>query len=156
MAEKQKPRPYRVGTKALIIQDGKILLVEYVDRTGLHYNFPGGGIQPNESVEAGLRREIFEETGVRATLGRLLLVGNYFPPDHNFRYGSEPGVTLYFEAFVEPGSKAQQPAEPDSNQTGVRWFSLDAVPETLLPAYHPRVIEAAGQILPYPLFTTEP
>jgi len=151
-----KARPYRVGAKAVIIQDEKILLVEYVDGTGLHYNFPGGGIQPHESVVDGLRREILEETGVSATIGRLLMVGNYFPPDHNFLYGSEPGVTLYFEAHMLPGSLARQPAEPDTHQTGVRWFGLHEVPKTLIPAYHDQVLKAFFQDMPAPIFTTDP
>ena len=33
----------RLSAKAIIIENDSILLIEYKDKTGLHYNFPGGG-----------------------------------------------------------------------------------------------------------------
>ena len=52
----------RVSTKALILRDNAILLVEYDDESGLHYNMPGGGVEPDETLEEALKREMQEET----------------------------------------------------------------------------------------------
>jgi 8-oxo-dGTP diphosphatase len=37
-----------------------VLLVEFNDETGLHYNLPGGGVEPGESVIEALEREVRE------------------------------------------------------------------------------------------------
>ncbi|WP_418304237.1 NUDIX domain-containing protein [Paenibacillus ihbetae] len=52
----------RVRPTALVIQDERILLVEYSDANGIHYNLPGGGAEPGESITDGVLRELYEET----------------------------------------------------------------------------------------------
>lgn len=47
------------------------------------YALPGGFVEVGESVEDACRRELMEETGVRAT--RLTLVGVYSAPDRDPR-----------------------------------------------------------------------
>ncbi len=47
-----------------IILDGKDILMIYTRRYN-DYSFPGGGIDQGEAVEAGLLRELAEETGAR-------------------------------------------------------------------------------------------
>lgn len=58
---------FHLGVKALIYNpDGKLLLLRSEGKTLEHYwDLPGGRIQKNESLEEALRREVFEETGVR-------------------------------------------------------------------------------------------
>ena len=41
--------PIRVRACALLIQDDAVLLVEFKDEYGLHYNLPAGGVEPGES-----------------------------------------------------------------------------------------------------------
>jgi len=40
----------RVRACALIIENDSVLLVEFLDESGLHYNLPAGGVEPGESV----------------------------------------------------------------------------------------------------------
>ena len=63
----------RVGAEAVIVRDDAILLVEYGNGWKRHFNLPGGGIEPGESIVDGLRREIREETCAEITVGPLLL-----------------------------------------------------------------------------------
>lgn len=39
------PQNIRVSVRAVIVRDGAILLSEYDDENGLHYNLPGGGVE---------------------------------------------------------------------------------------------------------------
>ncbi|HNX90503.1 MAG TPA: (deoxy)nucleoside triphosphate pyrophosphohydrolase [Candidatus Omnitrophota bacterium] len=61
-------------TAAVIKHAGKILLAQRKrsDRHGGKWEFPGGKLEPNETPEAGLKREIKEELGVDASIGHFL------------------------------------------------------------------------------------
>lgn len=73
-----------VGTKGLVVYEGKILLLResgsYGDGTqeGL-WDFPGGRIEPEETLERGFIREIREETGLSVRLGPVLGAFDGFP-----------------------------------------------------------------------------
>lgn len=71
----------RIGVRAIIYKDGKLLGVKHKSKnTGDPKDFwaiPGGGLDPGESLEDGLRREVYEELGVRVSPGRLLLIQQF-------------------------------------------------------------------------------
>lgn len=56
---------------------------------GLQWEFPGGKIEPGESVEAALVREIREELGVEARTGEVMLVHR-----HRYEHGLEVELTF--------------------------------------------------------------
>ena len=62
--------PAFVVTSGLIEEDGRILLVRRRDGRGL--NFPGGYLAWRESPQEGAIREVREETGYLAEVGRLI------------------------------------------------------------------------------------
>ncbi len=49
---------------AFIIQNEKILLVEFNNKHGLHYTLPGGEIEANESWIEAVKHEAQEESSV--------------------------------------------------------------------------------------------
>lgn len=67
----------RVRPTALVLRDESVLLVEYVDENGLHYNLPGGGAEPGESIVEGALRELREETTLEAQVGPVAFVYEY-------------------------------------------------------------------------------
>lgn len=70
----------RIGVRAIIYRDGKLLAVRHKNADGSPKDFwaiPGGGLDPGESLEDGLRREVKEELGIDAEPGRLLLVQQF-------------------------------------------------------------------------------
>lgn len=83
----------RVATRAIIFKDGKLLCQRLVpDENGqvrTYWCTPGGGLEIGESLEAGLHREMIEETGVAPKIGRLLFVQQF----------SEDGVKEQMEFF---------------------------------------------------------
>lgn len=126
--------PPRVGANAAIVRDGRILLIEFVDGSGLHYNLPGGGVDDGESLRAAAMREAREEACASIEVGRLLLAWEYFPTEDHADYGTRHKVTFVFAASLTGGSEPSMPEAPDPNQTGVRWIALeDLVHVPLLP-----------------------
>jgi 8-oxo-dGTP diphosphatase len=64
---------FMVGAMALIQDaDGRILVLEHTYRREVPWGLPGGWLKHAESPEAGLAREVWEETGLRVTVDALL------------------------------------------------------------------------------------
>lgn len=59
--------PTKIRCGAIIIKDNKILLIKRVKPDRTYWVFPGGGIEQGETVEEGLEREVYEETGLVIT-----------------------------------------------------------------------------------------
>ena len=134
----------RVCASAAILQEGALLLVEYQDESGLHYNFPGGGVEAGESLHEAACREAWEEAGAEVTVGRLLLTWEYVPSHYAERYGPTPKVGFLFACTLKPGSVPSMPDPPDCDtQTGIRWVPLADLPDLpLLPQVGSRLREA--------------
>lgn len=65
----------RINIRAIIWHEGKLLAVKHKTQDGGEadcWYLPGGGLDPFESLEDGMRRELLEETGVTAKVGRML------------------------------------------------------------------------------------
>jgi 8-oxo-dGTP diphosphatase len=77
---------------AVIVRGDRVLLARRPDHVHLggRWEFPGGKCEPGESHEACLQRELDEELGVRAIVGREILVTEHAYPDRvvrlHFRY----------------------------------------------------------------------
>lgn len=123
----------RVRPTALIIQDDAVLLIEYNEAGHLHYNLPGGGIEPGESVHEGLRRELREEAGIEIEIGPLAFVYEYYPGCQSGDYASEQhGLHLIFNCKVPEGSIPVLPETPDLNQVAVKWVTLEQLASVVL------------------------
>lgn len=72
----------RVTVRGIIYKNSKILAQQLTaDHHGVERDFwctPGGGLDENEPVIAGLKREIVEETGVEPVIGRLLFIQQFY------------------------------------------------------------------------------
>lgn len=105
---------------------------------------PGGGIAPGEDDLACVRREVFEETGLRDfEVGPCVWLR-----DHTFRWGD--GVLRQVESYFvvrartfEVNTENQEELER-SFLAGHRWFALEelrAHPETLVPGNFAELLE---------------
>ena len=61
----QRPSVYGV-----ILSEGRLLVAKA--QTTQKYVLPGGGIEKGEAVDAALRREVWEETGIEVEVGAFL------------------------------------------------------------------------------------
>ncbi len=104
--------------------EGRILLVRRSDGDNL-WGFPGGAMEPGESVAETLVREVREETGLQVE--PTMLIGVYSSPEYAFAYPNgdqvQP-VTLFFECWVAGGK-----LEPDMKESlAARYFARDELP----------------------------
>ncbi len=67
-------RAIRNSAKALIVRDGKMAAVKTRDGGEEWYNMPGGGQEPEETLEEAVCREVSEELGIRVRCKELLFV----------------------------------------------------------------------------------
>ena len=114
----------RVRAAALIVENNSILLVEFEDENGLHYNLPAGGLEPGESLIDAVKREAREETSVEVEVGSVAFVYEYEPIRNDFVYGNVPSIGVTFACKRVSGSLPRMPEKPDSHQVGVRWVPL--------------------------------
>lgn len=123
----------RVRACALIIHDESVLLIEFQDEHGLHYNLPAGGVEPNESVIEAVKREAREEASADVKVGRIAFVYEYAPHLASYIYDSAPhGLSLIFDCTLKAGSSPGMPEKPDKNQTGVKWIPLSELDRVVL------------------------
>lgn len=112
--------------RAVIVQNNQMLLVEFDDETGLHYNLPGGTVETGEFLEDALVREVREETSAQVFVEQLLLTHDYIPSVSPDAYGDRRILTLVYRCTLTPDSPLPQlPANPDENETAVRWIDVD-------------------------------
>ena len=87
---------------AVIVKDGKIVLIKRKEEPFQgQYALPGGFVEYGETVEAALRREVLEETGLVVEVTSL--VGIYSDPRRDPRGHV---VTAAFAALIVSGALA--------------------------------------------------
>lgn len=88
----------RINVRAVVVRGSTILAVKHKNSDGgesPYWALPGGGLDPLESLQEGVQREIMEELGVQARVGKLLFVQQFMSKrDH---YNEE----LEFHFLVE-------------------------------------------------------
>ena len=95
----------------IIRRDGKFLIGQRKarDRHGLKWEFPGGKIEPGESPGDALRRELKEELGIDAVIGREVARYEHSSP-------RRPPLTIL---FMSVDSFTGEPVERAFEQ--IRW-----------------------------------
>jgi len=80
----------------VVTYGGKILIGQRKrnDWHGLKWEFPGGKIEPGESPEHALARELREELGIDAAIGGML-------QRYQFSYNERPPVELLFYSVTQ-------------------------------------------------------
>jgi len=103
----------RASSRAIIIKEDKILLNCFGG--GLYYNFPGGGIEENETAKQAVVREVIEETGWTVDVGELVFSLEYEPKSCDYCFGSTHHISFFFRCHLNGDAPAQAPFETDVN-----------------------------------------
>jgi 8-oxo-dGTP pyrophosphatase MutT (NUDIX family) len=121
------PSRIRLGAKGILVGDGEALLVRERRADGsTFWTLPGGGIEPEESLAACLRREIAEELQCRCVVGEPITTCRY-------RHSSDEGLESLYVVLSGRLDGHPVPAR-DQGVLDVRWVTpTDPPPGTLPP-----------------------
>jgi len=89
-----------------MVLDGQVVVVRHRAGAAVYHLLPGGGVSWGETLEDALLREIAEETGLSAQIGRLLFVSDTIDPSERRHV-----VNITFEATVTGGQITSVPAD---------------------------------------------
>ena len=126
MAEKRFT--FLVAVHAFFFKDDKVLLLQrcntgYMDGS---WSVPAGHADGGETIANAMKREIWEEAGVKIGADVELLPAHVM---HRIRSNDE--YIDYFFVIKEWHSEPRN-AEPDKC-SGLEWVSLDALPKNMIP-----------------------
>lgn len=102
---------------AVVVREGRFMVCQRRPEahSGLKWEFPGGKLEPGETPEAALERELFEELGVEARAGRILDAVLHRYPDRDV-------LVLFYACDILRG----EVRNIDCN--AVDWATPDALP----------------------------
>lgn len=112
--ERWAAEPEREVAGAIVVDHGDLLLERRRD-SGL-WDTPGGKLEPGESADEAIVRELVEELGVRVLAGRQLACFDTLEPD---------GSAVRHHVFAPAAARAQ--IAPHEGQT-LGWFPIDRLP----------------------------
>jgi 8-oxo-dGTP pyrophosphatase MutT (NUDIX family) len=131
-----KTRSPRLATRAIIVEDRRLLLVNaYPGRRSDLWGAPGGGVEPGRSLPENLIREVHEECGLTVEVGPLALVNEFHDPKSGYHQ-----VDLFFRCRIAGGGLDPDWADPAGIVHTCRFFApADLAAIRLKPDSLPRV-----------------
>lgn len=114
----------RVAAYAVVERRGKILLTHW-RRGHLHgWTLPGGGLEAGEDPRDAVVREVLEETGLEARVGKLLGVDSRVMVREEVPEGTDPElhtIRIVYRASVKDGPLRH---EINGSSDEARWVAL--------------------------------
>jgi ADP-ribose pyrophosphatase YjhB (NUDIX family) len=109
---------YNIGVGGAVVRDGRVLLVRRASRRGRgNWQLPGGFIEPDETIEQAVIREVQEEAGVVAEVEGVLGLRS--------RYDPESGNGIYIVLLLRQLGGTPKPDGHEVDQAG--FFSLEEI-----------------------------
>lgn len=111
----------RNSVKAIIVEDGRILLNRCESSMGEYYSLPGGGQRLGETLQETLQREVMEETGYHVQPLRLSGIYERISPNR-----SDVNAHKIYHIFSCKLSDAdgEEPMDMDQCQLGIEWVPI--------------------------------
>lgn len=113
----------KTRVRALIVQEGAILLIHRIKKGEEYYVFPGGGVEEGESVEDALVREGTEELGVLLDMGEQYACHSLDLPE------ADKQQELFFRCTILSGTLGTGTGPEFQSGTGYEgMYALEWVP----------------------------
>lgn len=130
----------RLAVSAIVRDEaGRAMLQKRGDNG--YWGFPGGKVEPGETVEAAIVREVHEETGY--TIRPTRLIGIYSDPANHqiVRYPKNPERTFHFVVLFFEATLLGGKATLCDETVAIAWHHPDALPEPFVPAHRIRLTD---------------
>ena len=124
-------RGLTLGVRALVVdRDGRVFLIKHSYVSGWH--LPGGGVEPGETIQDALTRELKEEGNIEITEP---------PRFHGLFF--HPGVSNrdHVALFVVRGFEQPTPPVPNREISAHGFFAIDAMPADTTTSTRARIAE---------------
>lgn len=120
---------FRPSVYGILIEYNKILLSKQWDG----YDFPGGGTDKNETLDEALKREFFEETGIKVEVGQVVHAEtSFFHPSHSTKHSDKYwNCPLIYFLVKRIGGKISKDNfdEDEKNYADLpEWIELEKIP----------------------------
>jgi 8-oxo-dGTP diphosphatase len=122
-------KEHRISSGAIVIENGKVLLVRYVDRQGKTFLVgPGGGALSEEGIDRTVVREVLEETGLEIKPGKILFVEDLVSSQYR-------GIKVWHLCSTTGGQLAKTAGAEEEGIIEAGWYSRGQLQgETVYPA----------------------
>jgi G:T/U-mismatch repair DNA glycosylase/8-oxo-dGTP pyrophosphatase MutT (NUDIX family) len=119
--------PPRQGVRALVLDPAdRVLMIRFEDELGQWWSTPGGGVDPGESDEEALARELVEEVGLHEfELGPLIWTREHWLVNPRKWGGQQERHYLVRPAAFEPAPSFSAAELAAEGVHEARWFSVD-------------------------------
>ena len=114
-----------VRPSAIIMQGNSILTLCYCYGETEVYALPGGNPDPGENLSEALSRELEEELGIKAEVGKMICCGEVIWPQIN-----KETLHMVFESTILSGEPVLNPEHTTALR--IAWLPLDKLSENLL------------------------
>ncbi|WP_310725088.1 NUDIX domain-containing protein [Streptomyces sp. N2A] len=126
-AKAQSTPLHSVSVAGVVVrEDGRLLTIRRADNGA--WELPGGVLELNETPEAGVRREVWEETGIHVEVDELTGV---------YKNTTRGIVALVFRCKPVGGEE-----RTSSESTAVTWLTPDEVANSMSEVYAIRFLDA--------------
>lgn len=116
------PQP-RLAARAVVVHDDRLLLVNaWADQTNDLWCAPGGGVERGASLPDTLKRELWEECGLRVQVGAPCLINEFADPASGFHQ-----VEVFFRATVTDATLDPNWQDPEAVVNRRRWVTRDQI-----------------------------
>lgn len=131
-------RGLTIGVRAVVTsQDRKFLLVRHTYTQGWH--FPGGGVEPGETIEESVAKELREETGLE-----LIRTPKFHGIFFNRSVSKHDHILVY---LCE--TEGEIPVNPPSSEIAeLNFYDIAQLPIGIDPGTERRLMEIAGERVP--------
>jgi 8-oxo-dGTP diphosphatase len=132
----------KIRPAILIIENDKVLTMQYRYGNEDVYNLPGGNVELGESLIQTLEREMQEELGIKVAVGNLVLVGEVHSGGEPHSQKNSQVLHCIFRGKNLEGKPKLNPKETSAKN--IKWLTINELSSKNM---YPNIGEAIQKLL---------